>query len=137
MSQRFLYDGVDEDVVRGHWDAVLGLLEDMHRLCDRQPPITSPPLVTTSLPTVVNYLSLPKHPIKDSLLEYEQLPYLGINANGVRKIAENTFKGPPQPSSSPTSTRLFNKVDLTNEASPSAQVVKVTRADDQPVSTRD
>jgi len=138
MSQRFLYDGVDEDVVRGHWDAVLGLLEDMHRLCDRQPPITSPPLVTTSLdnqPTVVNYLSLPKHPIKDSLLEYEQLPYLGINANGVRKIAENTFKGPPQPSSSPSSTRLFSKVDLTNEASPSAQVVKVTRADDQPVAT--
>jgi hypothetical protein len=138
MSQRFLYHGVDEDVVRGHWDAVLGLLEDMHRLCDRQPPITSPPLVTSSLdnpPTTVNYLALPKYPIKESLMDYEQLPYLGINANGVRKVAENTFKGPPQPSSSPPSTRLFSKVDLTNEVSPSAQVVKATRADYQPVTS--
>lgn len=34
MSHRFLYTGVDEEIVRGHWDGIIGLLEDMHRCYD-------------------------------------------------------------------------------------------------------
>ena len=35
MSVRYLYEGVEEEVVRGRWDSVLGLLEDMHVFHDR------------------------------------------------------------------------------------------------------
>lgn len=34
MSQRFLYHGIETEIVRGHWDGILGLLEDVHRFCD-------------------------------------------------------------------------------------------------------
>ena len=38
MSTRFLYNGVEEDIAKGEWSAMLGLLEDMHRLRDGVPP---------------------------------------------------------------------------------------------------
>jgi hypothetical protein len=34
MSSRFLYQGIEEDIARGKWDSILGLLEDMHFLSD-------------------------------------------------------------------------------------------------------
>ena len=37
FSRRMLYQGVEEEIVRGNWDAVLGLLEDCHRFIDRVP----------------------------------------------------------------------------------------------------
>lgn len=41
VNKRFLYAGVEEEIVRGHWDAILGLLEDMHiyydSYCQPQP----------------------------------------------------------------------------------------------------
>lgn len=39
MGLRFLYSGVEEDVAKGEWVAILGLLEDMHRLRDGVAPI--------------------------------------------------------------------------------------------------
>jgi hypothetical protein len=30
LPRRFLYSGVEEEIVRGSWDAILGLLEDLH-----------------------------------------------------------------------------------------------------------
>ena len=38
MSSRYLHGQMEEDVVRGDWNAILGLLEDMHCFDDRQPP---------------------------------------------------------------------------------------------------
>eukprot|EP01038_Epipyxis_sp_PR26KG_P004370 gene4370-6182_t len=34
MSTRFLYHGIEEEIVRGSWDSILGLLEDIHRYAD-------------------------------------------------------------------------------------------------------
>lgn len=39
MGLRFLYSGVEEDIAKGEWAAILGLLEDMHRLRDGVSPI--------------------------------------------------------------------------------------------------
>ena len=38
MGKRCLYGGVEEHIVRGDWDVILGLLEDLHRLDDKVPP---------------------------------------------------------------------------------------------------
>jgi len=43
MSTRFLYTGVEEDIAKGEWAAILGLLEDMHRLRDGVPPVKRTP----------------------------------------------------------------------------------------------
>jgi hypothetical protein len=34
MPSRFLYQGIEEDIARGKWDSILGLLEDMHFFSD-------------------------------------------------------------------------------------------------------
>lgn len=34
MCPRYLYSGVEEDIARGQWDCILGLLEDVHLLYD-------------------------------------------------------------------------------------------------------
>jgi len=34
MSSRFLYSGVEDCILGGRWDCILGLLEDMHRCAD-------------------------------------------------------------------------------------------------------
>jgi hypothetical protein len=34
ISRRYLYIGIEEEIVRGHWDGILGLLEDIHRYYD-------------------------------------------------------------------------------------------------------
>ena len=38
MSGRFLHTGVEEEIVRGNWDCVLGLLEDIRRCIDKVEP---------------------------------------------------------------------------------------------------
>eukprot|EP00981_Chlorochromonas_danica_P002748 scaffold537_cov180-Ochromonas_danica.AAC.53 len=35
VSTRYLYPGVEEEIARGQWDSLLGLLEDMHLYYDR------------------------------------------------------------------------------------------------------
>lgn len=35
VSTRYLYNGVEEEIARGQWDSLLGLLEDMHLYYDR------------------------------------------------------------------------------------------------------
>lgn len=35
MSKRFLYKNIEDDLIRGNWDAILGLLEDLHVFYDR------------------------------------------------------------------------------------------------------
>ena len=34
LRPRYLYAGVEEDICRGRWDCILGLLEDLHRFAD-------------------------------------------------------------------------------------------------------
>jgi hypothetical protein len=43
MSGRYLHNGVEEEIVRGNWDCVLGLLEDIHRCCNKCSPRHSIP----------------------------------------------------------------------------------------------
>jgi len=38
MSGRYLHTGVEEEIVRGNWDCVLGLLEDIRRCIDKEEP---------------------------------------------------------------------------------------------------
>ena len=44
MSSRFLYAGMEESILGGRWDCILGLLEDMHRCADG---LEGAPTVTT------------------------------------------------------------------------------------------
>lgn len=56
MSPRYLHGGMEEDIVRGDWNAILGLLEDIHRFDDRQPPRTEYPTMSSNNPTELPYL---------------------------------------------------------------------------------
>lgn len=56
MSPRFLHARIEEDIVQGDWNAVLGLLEDMHRLDDKQPPAPTLSLGSGSLHPPAPYL---------------------------------------------------------------------------------
>jgi hypothetical protein len=38
MGKRFLYNGIENDISRGEWTAILGLFEDLYRCCDNASP---------------------------------------------------------------------------------------------------
>ena len=70
MSHRYLSHGVDEDIVRGDWDCVLGLLEDLRRCCDEIAP-------RQSVPSAADWRT-----------EGSSGPYIGLPYNSAAKSAE-------------------------------------------------
>lgn len=78
MPPRFLYAGVEDDIARGHWDAILGLLEDVHLLADtvadfRVFPHRRPVLLQEETPAAVQVPAIPPA----VPLERIERPYLG------------------------------------------------------------
>jgi hypothetical protein len=75
LPRRFLYNGIEEEIVRGSWDAILGLLEDLHFFHDTvkkfvgsQVNRSEPKLSIQSLPAVIPFDNIPR-------------PYLGLKSS--------------------------------------------------------
>jgi hypothetical protein len=75
MRPRYLYAGAEEDICRGKWDSILGLMEDMHRLADKVHPHAQ----------IVNTVDPQGNIVRDvggrDVLNYRtvEAPYLGSN----------------------------------------------------------
>jgi hypothetical protein len=113
MKSRYLFDGVEIDIVRGKWDCILGLLEDMHRYADNVHPHNDPQDCAVLGPS--------------GIIEMFPAPYLGIqqpssspnvkNTSGIDQENENPFnnKNVIEPTSKPSMSNLMHDVGYSYE----------------------